>query len=280
MSVQSEPRMSPPQAGSSAGERMSFFELLDAYPNLVRILSLIVFLCLWEVVGRHMDPIFMTYPIAIFQAAIGLIASGELLNGLIQSLIPFGVGMLISIAAGIALGLAMGLWRTFEYMVDPYVNALNAIPRVALVPLIILWCGLGVAAKIVIVVSVAIFPIIINTYSGVRDVRGVLLDVGNAYSATRWQLLRFIILPAALPFIMAGIRLGLGLGIIGMIVAEFFTAINGLGGIIVEYGNTFQTAKMFVAIFVVGMMGVLLSEVAMALERRWASWRVSERDRE
>jgi NitT/TauT family transport system permease protein len=278
--MQSEPRMPAPQPASSAGGRMSFFELLDAYPNLVRALSLVVFLCIWEVVGRRMDPIFMTYPVAVFEAAIGLIASGELLRGLVQSLVPFAVGMLISIVFGVGLGLAMGLSRVFEYIVDPYVNALNAIPRVALVPLIILWCGLGVAAKIVIVVSVAIFPIIINTYAGVRDVRGVLLDVGNAYSATRWQSLRFIILPAALPFIMAGIRLGLGLGIIGMIVAEFFTAISGLGGIIVEYGNTFQTAKMFVAIFVVGTMGVLLSEAAMALERRWASWRVSERNRE
>jgi NitT/TauT family transport system permease protein len=259
---------------------MGLIELLDTYPNLVRVISLVLFLCLWEIVGRRMDPIFMTYPSAVFEAAIGLSVSGELLRGLMQSLGPFVIGMLISIVFGIALGLAMGLWKVFEYAVDPYVNALNAIPRVALVPLIILWCGLGMLAKVVIVVSVAIFPIIINTYAGVRDVRGVLLDVGNAYSATRWQSLRLIILPAALPFIMAGIRLGLSLGIIGMIVAEFFTAINGLGGIIVEYGNTFQTAKMFVAIFVVGTMGVVMSEVAMALERRWASWRASERNRE
>lgn len=263
-----------------AGRRMSVAELLGTYPNLVRGISLVLFMCFWEFTGRRMDPIFMTYPTAVFEAAIGLAASGELLRGLLQSLGPFVIGMAISIVFGIALGLAMGLWRVFEYAVDPYVNALNAIPRVALVPLIILWCGLGVLAKVVIVVSVAIFPIIINTYSGVRDVRGVLLDVGNAYSATRWQSLRFIVLPAAMPFIMAGIRLGLSLGIIGMIVAEFFTAINGLGGIIVEYGNTFQTAKMFVAIFVVGTMGVVLTEAAMALERRWASWRASERNRE
>jgi NitT/TauT family transport system permease protein len=273
-------KQTTPSFGGGASRRMSIAELLGTYPNLVRGISLILFMCFWEFTGRRMDPIFMTYPTAVFQAAIGLAASGELLRGLLQSLGPFIIGMAISIVFGIALGLAMGLSRVFEYAVDPYVNALNAIPRVALVPLIILWCGLGVLAKVVIVVSVAIFPIIINTYSGVRDVRGVLLDVGNAYSATRWQSLRFIVLPAAMPFIMAGIRLGLSLGIIGMIVAEFFTAINGLGGIIVEYGNTFQTAKMFVAIFVVGTMGVVLTEAAMALERRWASWRVSERNRE
>jgi ABC-type nitrate/sulfonate/bicarbonate transport system permease component len=280
-----EPSAVTPSRGSGdevsgVGSRMSLAELFTAYPNLVRAISLTVFLCVWEFVGRRMDPIFMTYPLAIFKATIGLVASGELLRGLMQSFVPFAIGMVISIVGGVTIGLAMGISRIFEYAVDPYVNALNAIPRVALVPLVILWCGLGVFAKIVIIVSVAIFPIIINTYSGVRDVRGVLLDVGNAYSATRWQTLRWIILPSALPFVMAGIRLGLGLGIIGMIVAEFFTAINGLGGIIVEYGNTFQTAKMFVAIFVVGIMGVVMSEAAMALERRWASWRVSERNRE
>jgi NitT/TauT family transport system permease protein len=280
MSVQFETRPAARAEGFQSGSRMGLIELLDAYPNLVRAISLVLFLCAWELVGRQMDPIFMTYPLAILHAAVGLIKSGELARGLIESLEPFVIGMLLSIVIGIALGLAMGLWRIFEYAVDPYVNALNAIPRVALVPLIILWFGLGMLAKIVIIVSVAIFPIIINTYAGVRDVRGVLLDIGNAYSATKWQSLRLIIMPAAVPFMMAGVRLGLGLGIIGMIVAEFFTAVSGLGGIIVEYGNTFQTAKMFVPIFVVGIMGILMSETAMALERRWASWRVSERNRE
>jgi ABC-type nitrate/sulfonate/bicarbonate transport system permease component len=279
MTVQSDP-LSHSDTAVGSSSRMGLIELLHYYPNGVRAISVVVFLCIWEFVGRRVDPLFMTYPVAIFRAAIGLISSGELLRGFMQSLVPFVVGMLISITFGIAIGLAMGLWRVFEHAVDPYVNALNAIPRVALVPLIILWCGLGVLAKIVIVVSIAIFPIIINTYSGVRDVRGVLLDVSNAYSATKWQTLRLIILPAALPFIMTGIRLGLSLGIIGMVVAEFFTAVNGLGGIIVAYGNTFQTAKMFVAIFAIGTLGVAMSEVAMALERHWASWRASERNRE
>lgn len=279
MTKPSRPGSNPPP-GTERGLRMSLGELLLSYPNLLRALSVLIFLVIWELVGRRMDPIFMTYPVAIFRAAIGLVQSGELLRGLLQSLVPFAIGMLITIVVGIALGLGMGLSRMFEYAVDPYINALNAIPRVALVPLIVLWCGLGVLAKIVIIVSVAIFPVIINTHSGVRDVRGMLLDVGNAYSASRWQSMRLIVLPAALPFIMAGVRLGLALGIIGMIVAEFFTAIDGLGGIIVAYGNTFQTAKMFVAILVVGVMGVVLSEAAMALERRWASWRASERDRE
>ncbi len=257
----------------SAWERIPTRELLLVYPNLVRILSIIAFLILWEIVGRNMDPLFMTYPTAIYSASIDLLGTGELQKAFIQSLVPLAIGMVISILGGMIIGLAMGLSRVIEYAVDPYVNGLNAIPRIALVPLIILWCGLGLYAKVVIVVSVAIFPIIINTFAGVKDVQASLLDVGRAYAATPAQILFKIILPAALPFIMAGIRLGFGLGIIGMIVAEFFTAVSGLGGIIIDYGNTFQTAKMFVAIIVIGALGILLSGVVMMLERRWTGWR-------
>ena len=260
-------------------ERASLGEMIVSYPNIVRAVSVLTFLVAWEVLARDSDPIFMTYPSAILRASVDLINSGALLRGLIDSLIPFSIGMVVSIVFGVLIGLAMGVSRVVEYIIDPYVNALNAVPRIALVPLVILWFGLGVVAKVVIVISVAIFPIIINTFAGVRDVRGALLDIGRAYSATPSQTLWKIIIPASLPFIMTGVRLGLGLGIIGMIVAEFFTAVSGLGGIIVEYGNTFQTAKMFVAIVVVGLLGILVSEIAMALERHWAKWRINERER-
>jgi ABC-type nitrate/sulfonate/bicarbonate transport system permease component len=251
-------------------------EFLLSYPNLVRTLSASVFLVVWEIFGRHSNPIFMTYPTAILRAGTEIVVSGELAKAFLASAIPFSIAMIISIIFGIAIGLAMGLFPLAEYVLDPYVNALNAVPRIALVPLVILWCGLGLPAKVVIIISIAIFPIIINTFAGVRAVQKMLLDIGRAYSATNWQILRKIIMPAAMPFVMTGIRLGIALGIIGMIVAEFFTAIGGLGGIIVEYGNTFQTAKMFVAIATVGLMGVVLTEAVMILERRWTSWRVSE----
>ncbi|WP_108663184.1 ABC transporter permease [Acuticoccus kandeliae] len=263
----------PVDAPEARWERIPVKELFLVYPNLVRTASIIVFLILWEIVGRNMDPLFMTYPTAIFSASIELLQTGELQKAFVQSLIPLTIGMVISIVGGMVIGLAMGLSRVVEYAIDPYVNGLNAIPRIALVPLIILWCGLGLTAKVVIVVSVGIFPIIINTFAGVKDVQGTLVDVGRAYSASQRQVLFKIILPAALPFIMAGIRLGFGLGIIGMIVAEFFTAVSGLGGIIIDYGNTFQTAKMFVAIIVIGALGIVLSGAVMMLERRWTGWR-------
>jgi ABC-type nitrate/sulfonate/bicarbonate transport system permease component len=161
----------------------------------------------------------------------------------------------------------------------PFVNAFYAIPRIALVPLIILWVGLEFAGKVTILVSVAIFPVIVNTYAGVKDVRGSMLEIGRAYGATPTQIFFKIILPAAVPFIMAGVRLSVGLAIIGIVVGEFFTAISGLGRMIVEYANNFATAKLFVPVVVIAMVGVALTECVLWLDRRLSRWRISERDR-
>ena len=248
-------------------------------PNAIRTAAVAVFFVIWEYFGRRMDPIFMAPPSAIFKAALELAQSGALGKALVQTLWPFAVGMALTVAVGIALGILMAQWRTLEYVLDPFVNALYAVPRIALIPLIILWAGLEFAGKVAILVSVAIFPITVNTYSGIRDVRGSMLEIGRAYGATEWQIFWKIVLPAAIPFIMAGIRLAVGLAIIGIIVAEFFTAISGLGGMIVEYANVFATAKLFVPIIVIALVGVVLTELVMWLERRMSRWRQLERER-
>jgi NitT/TauT family transport system permease protein len=234
---------------------------------------------IWEYYGRRMDPIFMAPPSAIFDATLQLIQSGALRKALVESLWPFAVGMVLTVVFGIAIGIAIAQWRTIEYILDPFINALYAIPRIALVPLIILWAGLEFNGKVTILVSVAVFPIIVNTYAGIRDVRGSMLEIGRAYGATDTQIFFKIVLPAAIPFIMAGVRLSVGLAIIGIIVAEFFTAISGLGGMIVEYANVFATAKLFVPIIVIAIVGVVLTELVMWLERRLSKWRTLERER-
>jgi ABC-type nitrate/sulfonate/bicarbonate transport system permease component len=269
-----EPRKSVPKPTLAQRIREVVFS-----PNAIRTASVATFLVIWEFHGRRMDPIFMAPPSAIFRAAIELIGSGALEKGMIQSLWPFSVGMVLTIVIGIAVGIAIAQWRIVEYILDPFINALYAVPRIALVPLIILWAGLGFAGKVTILVSVAVFPIIVNTYSGIRDVRGSMLEIGRAYGATEWQIFFKIILPAALPFIMAGVRLSVGLAIIGIIVAEFFTAISGLGGMIVEYANVFATAKLFVPIIVIALVGVVLTEIIMWIERRLSRWRTLERER-
>ena len=248
-------------------------------PNAIRTASVAVFFVIWEYYGWRMDPIFMAPPSAIFEAAVTLIRSGALEKAMAQTLWPFAVGMALTVIVGILLGIVMAQWRMLEYVLDPFINALYAVPRIALVPLIILWAGLEFAGKVTILVSVAIFPITVNTYAGIRDVRGSMLEIGRAYGATEWQIFWKIVLPAAVPFIMAGVRLAVGLAIIGIIVAEFFTAISGLGGMIVEYANVFATAKLFVPIIVIALIGVILTELVMWLERRMSRWRTLERER-
>jgi NitT/TauT family transport system permease protein len=274
--IDSTPRKSIPAPQPTLGQRVREVVLS---PNAVRTLSVAVFFVIWEYYGRRMDPIFMAPPSAIFNATIELIQSGALRKALIESLWPFAVGMTLTVIVGAVLGIVIAQWRIAEYILDPYINALYAIPRIALVPLIILWAGLEFTGKVTILVSVAIFPITVNTYAGIRDVRGSMLETGRAYGATEWQIFSKIVIPAAIPFIMAGIRLAVGLAIIGIIVAEFFTAISGLGGMIVEYANVFATAKLFVPIIVIALVGVVLTELVMWLERRLSKWRTLERER-
>ena len=272
----SPPRKSVPAAQPTLADRAR--EVLLS-PNGIRTASVAVFFVIWEYYGRRMDPIFMAPPSAIFDAFLQLVQSGALRKAMIQTLWPFSVGMALTVIVGILLGILIAQWRTMEYILDPFINALYAIPRIALVPLIILWAGLEFVGKVTILVSVAIFPITVNTYAGIRYVRGSMLEIGRAYGATEWQIFSKIIMPAAIPFIMAGVRLAVGLAIIGIIVAEFFTAISGLGGMIVEYANVFATAKLFVPIIVIALVGVVLTELVMWLERRMSRWRQLERER-
>ncbi len=276
MSESMPPRKSIPVPQVTLGQRLREVVLS---PNAIRTASVAVFFVIWEYYGRRMDPIFMAPPSAIFDAAVQLVQSGALRKALVQTLWPFSVGMALTVVVGILLGILIAQWRTMEYILDPFINALYAIPRIALVPLIILWAGLEFVGKVTILVSVAIFPITVNTYAGIRDVRGSMLEIGRAYGATEWQIFSKIIMPAAIPFIMAGVRLAVGLAIIGIIVAEFFTAISGLGGMIVEYANVFATAKLFVPIIVIALVGVVLTELVMWLERRMSRWRQLERER-
>lgn len=264
----------PPPHGGMGAHVVDWFK---RRPYVVKCLSVLLFMLVWQIAGRNVSPLFLATPSAIFMAAIELVQSGELLAATKSSLTSFSIGMAIAIIGGVIIGMLMGQFWLVEYALEPFVDALNAIPRVALIPLIILWFDLDLQGKVVIIASIAIVPVIINTFSGVKDVRGSLIEIGQAYCATRWQTFFKIIVPAALPFIMSGARTAIGFGLTGMVVAEFFTSINGLGGLIVLFGNRFATAKLFVPVIIVGAMGIALSQVVLYLERRLAPWRASER---
>ena len=238
----------------------------------------IVVLLAWEVLGRQVDPLFIAWPSQIVAAAIEMIKSGELGGAFLESMKTLTLGFVLATIVGIGLGLVIGRYRYVDAGTDWLVNALYATPLVAITPLVILWFGLGFPAKLFIVFILAVFPVLINTASGVKNVSPHLIDVGVAFAASERKIFLKIILPAALPFMMTGIRLGVGRAIIAMVVAEFFTAINGLGALIIKYGNQFDTAAMFVPILCLMLMGVVYTAIAMRFERWVAPWRFTDGD--
>ncbi|HVV93176.1 MAG TPA: ABC transporter permease [Hyphomicrobiales bacterium] len=240
---------------------------------LIRIAAIVVVFGGWEILGRQVSPLFMSYPSAVAVAAVRLVRTGELWVALQSSLTLLVSGFVIAAVIGVVLGLLIGRYRGMEAATDWLVNALYATPLVAIIPLVTLWFGLGASAKLFIIVILAVFPILINTAAGVRDVSAALIDVGTAFAASERQIFTKIILPAAVPFMMTGLRLGVGRAIIGMVVAEFFTAITGLGALIVKYGNQYDTASMFVPIFVLMLLGVGLTLLLRRAETAVAPWR-------
>jgi ABC-type nitrate/sulfonate/bicarbonate transport system permease component len=240
---------------------------------IVRLVSIIVVLGAWEILGRQVNPLFMSYPSAIAKASVALVASGELLEAFKSSMLTLLVGFVTASIIGILSGLLIGRYRYVDAATDWVVNALYATPLIAIIPLVILWFGLGDAAKLFIVTILAVFPVLINTASGVRNVPSALIDVGAAFAANERQVFMKIILPAVLPYIMTGLRLGIGRAIIGMVAAEFFTAITGLGALIVKYGNQYDTASMFVPILILMLLGVSLTTLVRRVEEMFAPWR-------
>ena len=247
------------------------------HPNLLRAASVLVFLAAWEIYGRRTDPILLTYPTAVARAAVELVRSGELFRQLLVSLAALAAGFGASLALGVGLGLLMGRSRVAEAVLDPHINALYATPQVALTPLLMMWFGLGFSVKLVMIFLFAFFPILINTAGGVKNVSASMVEVGRAYLASDRQILFKVLFPAALPFIAAGVRIAVGRAVVGMIVAELFTAITGLGAMLTLYGNLFETAKMFVVIVVLGLLGLGLIRGVQVLERLLGRWKETER---
>lgn len=240
--------------------------------NLFRLVSLVLVLIVWELYGRSVNPVLFTYPTAIAQAAVEVVQSGELWKYLSASLVVFVQGMGLSILVGIPLGVLMARFHLVDAILEMYINALYAMPTVAIVPLIVLWFGFDTLAKTVIVFLFTIFPLILNTYQGVRNVEANLLEVARSFCSGERRLWSDVIVPSALPYILVGIRLAIGRGLVGIVIADFYTAVSGIGYLIVTYANSFQTAKLFVPILTLMFLGTFLTWLLKILEKRITPW--------
>jgi len=246
----------------------------------ITCLSVAFVILAWEVFGRDINPVFGSYPSAIAVAFWELVRSGQLLSALAQSMQAFVVGYGLAVIVGVPLGLLIGRSRILEAAIGVFITGAYAMPLVALVPLLVLWMGLGFTVKACVVFLMAVFPIVINTWLGVRAVPKTLIEVGKSFVASDFTILRRIVLPATIPYIMAGIKLAVGRGVVAMVIAEFFTAISGLGAIIINAANSFDTARMFVPVIVLMVLATALNSFVGFVERKVAPWQseISGRD--
>ncbi|MDP2601218.1 MAG: ABC transporter permease [Deltaproteobacteria bacterium] len=239
--------------------------------------AVIVFLTAWELVGNTfqlVNPMFMSAPSLIWKAAVQLFASGEIWNDLRVSGIEFGWGYFLSIVVGVPFGIGCGWYRRMAYVFDPFINAMNATPRVALLPLVIIWLGIGILSKVGIIFLGAVFPILINARDGVKTTPYTLLTAAKSFGASEWQIFRCVVIPSTVPFIITGLRLGVGRALIGVMVGELYAATAGIGFMITVAGATFQTDKVFVGILIFATTGMFCMEIIGRLEARFDKWRV------
>ncbi len=238
----------------------------------IRVVSVAIVLGLWEMLGNRIDPVLFTKPSLVAVAAVQMVMSGELWNYLAPSLVVLAIGLSLAAVIGIAVGLTLARFWVVDVALGVYITFLYSIPSVALVPLIVLWTGYETTAKVVILFMFAFFPMAINTYQGVKNVDPKLVEVGRAFRCSEGQLWVNIVLPGALPFIVTGLRLAVGRGLIGMVLADLYTAISGVGYLIVRTASTYQVDKMFVPIVTLGLLGVTLTALLRVLERWVAPW--------
>jgi sulfonate transport system permease protein len=257
------------RAERAAGTRRTRRAILNL---AIRLVSVAVFLVLWEITGRGIDPVLFTTPSAVAVAAVEMIRSGELWTYLYPSLVVLLYGFTLAVVFGIGIGLLLARYWVLDVALSVYITFLYSIPSVALVPLIVLWAGYEQTAKVIILFMFAFFPMVINTYQGVKAVDPKLIEVGRAFRCNEGQLWANIVIPASLPFIVTGLRLALGRGLIGMVLADLYTALSGVGYLIARTAATYQVNRMFVPIVTLGLLGVTLTALLRLIEKYVAPW--------
>lgn len=238
----------------------------------LRIGAVLTILVAWEIYGRAINPVLLSYPTAIASAFADMIADGTLVQALGESLVVLAVGSLIGMTLGLTIGLLAGRYRSVAAAIEFPLNALYATPAVALIPVIVVWFGFGPTAKTVVVTYFVLFPVLINTMRGVQEVDRGLIEVARSFCSSERRVWFDLVLPSALPYVVTGLRLAIGRALIGVIVAEFFTAFAGLGNLIVTNANSFQTDRTFVPIVVIALLGIVLTAALEAVERRVVRW--------
>jgi ABC-type nitrate/sulfonate/bicarbonate transport system permease component len=237
--------------------------------------TLLTLLLVWEALGTSglVDPLFISSPTRVARAAWLLSHDRDFWTDVEVSATEFVLGYGAALAVAIPLGLAVGMSKRLQYLIGPFVDTLNAVPRVTLLPLIIIWCGIGIWSKVAVVFLGAVIPVLINTQSGVKASEARFMRVARSFSASRWKIFSSIILPGIVPFIFTGAKYGAGRALLGVVVGELYASTAGLGHLIADAGNTFQTDVVFVGALLFMAAGLIVVTLLDALEQRFERWR-------
>ncbi len=253
----------------------AIWRFIQKYENsFLATIAALTFLLMWEVLPNLglINPFFTSSPSRILTAAQWLFAHG-FWNDILVSLEEFITGIGLAILLSLPIGLMLGWYRRLNAMFEPFITMLNATPRVALLPLIILWLGIGIESKIAAVFLGAFFPLVVNVMAGVKTVDETLLKCARSFGANDRQVFSTLVMPTCVPFIVAGMRLALGRGLVGVVVGEMLASTAGIGHMMTLASSSFQTDKMIVGLLLLAGFGYILTELLKRLEKRFESWR-------
>lgn len=243
--------------------------------KVVSSLSVLVFLLIWEFAPRlgMIDPVLTSQPSRIYFVSFEIIANDNLLRHMYVSFVEFAIGFGFAVLFGVPFGFLLGASRRLRYFIDPPLMAIYATPRLTLLPIITLWLGIGMESKIVVVFIGSAIPIIINSVAGIRGVDGSLTRLAHSFCAKSHDIFLKILLPGSLPAVMMGLRLGLGRGVLGVVVAEMFVAQEGVGYQIVLYGSAFRVDHLLFYTLLVSFFGFAATTLIRKIEERLDKWR-------
>lgn len=267
--TQSATPLAPPQLdGPHSG-----LGALSRNPYVLSIVSAIGFLIVWQIISMNVPPIILPSPISVFSAFVELTASGELVAATGQTIWPFALGLSVAFVVGTSLGLLLGIFRPAARVLDPYIFMFWSIPNIAWLPLFIAWFGVGNLTLVIFVFVSAVFPQLLTVESGANEADSFLVEVARSLGGTKGEILRIVVLPSALPYIFAGLRIAVGRALVGIIVGQLLIVATGIGYMFQFYGETLSLAKYFAPLIVIAALAVLLNRAVNWAERLLIPWK-------
>lgn len=263
-----------PLARDGMNEGRSLLAAIGGNYYVLSALSAVAFLVVWQIVSMNVPPIILPSPGAVIAAFVELTASGELVKATGETVWPFLIGLSVAFVVGTALGLVLGIFRPAARLLDPYIFMFWSIPNIAWLPLFIAWFGVGNLTLVIFVFVSAVFPQLLTVESGAKEADSFLVEVARSLGGTKREILRIVVLPSALPYIFAGLRIAVGRALVGIIVGQLLIVATGIGYMFQFYGETLALAKYFAPLIVIAALAVALNRAVNWAENVLIPWKV------